>query len=96
MSDKNFTEQAWEWMIDNRGIHRDDVCKKCDGFGVRAYASTSTWRGGIGGAAITSGVCDGCWGSGSQSRPWVDLRKLSAHPELRSALSSIPTGKETK
>lgn len=40
------------------------------------YGSTATWRGGMGGAAMTRDVCDQCWGSGDKHEPWTDLRKL--------------------
>jgi hypothetical protein len=60
-------------------------CPKCDGFGVRAYASTATWRGGMGGSAITDDVCDSCWGSGDAKRPWTDLRKIQAQFEKMTA-----------
>jgi len=51
-------------------------CRQCSGLGVRSYGSTATWRGGIGGQTITSGVCDQCWGSGDADRPWADLQQL--------------------
>jgi len=49
-------------------------CTKCRGSGVRIYSSTATWRGGMGGAAMTRDVCDECWGTGDQDRHGVDLR----------------------
>lgn len=52
------------------------VCQGCQGAGDRVYGSTATWRGGIGGAAMTLGVCDVCWGSGDSAHPWENLRKL--------------------
>lgn len=72
------------YMRDWRGIK--DPCPRCRGFGVRTYGSTSTWHGGIGGAAMTQGVCDGCWGSGDQNRPWVSLRRVEALERLRNAV----------
>jgi len=73
---EGFYEQMLEW----RGIdlHQETPCKNCGGSGVTAYASTSTWRGGIGGTAITVDVCDKCWGSGVASRPWFNLRTFYA------------------
>jgi hypothetical protein len=53
-------------------------CSKCGGTGYRAYGSTATWTGGIGGQAITSDVCDNCWGSGRADKKFGDLRKLRA------------------
>ena len=45
-------------------------CAECGGSGYRLYASTATWRGGIGGQAMTTDVCDKCWGSGDATKPW--------------------------
>jgi len=59
-----------------RGIHQDDVCPRCAGIGVRAYGNTSTWRRGIGGAAITKDACDECWGSGDFRHPWPSHREF--------------------
>jgi len=46
------------------------VCTRCGGYGERAYPSTSTYRGGIGGQMITQDVCDKCWGSGDEAKPY--------------------------
>jgi hypothetical protein len=51
-------------------------CDKCEGFGIRMYGNTSTWRHGIGGAAMTNGVCDQCWGSGNSSKPWPSHKEF--------------------
>ena len=62
-----------------RGINRengDTPCKKCLGAGVCAYGDTSTWHGGAGGQMVTSDICDKCWGSGKENKPWLNLRKL--------------------
>lgn len=61
-----------EW----RGINQNDACQECGGAGVKAYGSTATWRGGIGGQMITNDVCNKCWGSGSRSLPWPSHRRL--------------------
>lgn len=61
-----------EW----RGIPEEECCKKCNGSGKLLYGSTSTWRGGIGGQMMTSAICDKCWGSGNEKRPWLNLRTL--------------------
>jgi hypothetical protein len=65
----------WNRLWDLRSIG-DYPCKLCTGTGVRTYGSTATWRGGIGGQAMTPGVCDCCWGSGDAERPWINLREL--------------------
>lgn len=67
-------EQFLRDMHEYRGVNVP--CKRCGGSGVRTYGSTSTWRGGIGGSAMTSDVCDGCWGSGDAAHKWTNLRKL--------------------
>ena len=53
-----------------------NLCSACGGRGKRMYGSTSTWRGGIAGQAMTLGICDKCWGSGDADRPWLNLRIL--------------------
>lgn len=53
-------------------------CTLCNGRGVRLYGSTATWRGGMGGAAMTWDQCDMCWGSGDMGRPWPSIRELEA------------------
>ncbi len=50
-------------------------CIRCKGSGQRLYSSTTTWRGGIGGCAMTTGVCDKCWGSGDEKNPGENLRE---------------------
>lgn len=76
---EQFEERHIEDMLNWRNIDPefDVVCSECQGSGVKEYASTSTWRGGGGGCAITSDVCDKCWGSGKTNRPGVDLRRLT-------------------
>ena len=62
-----------------------DPCPTCHGSGVVVYASTATWRGGMGGAAMTHDVCDGCWGTGDAHRKGTDLRALRDAEEARVA-----------
>lgn len=50
-------------------------CIRCHGTGQRAYANTTTWRGGIGGQMVTEDTCDRCWGSGDEANPGPNLRK---------------------
>jgi hypothetical protein len=61
-----------------RGIE-GAICTLCDGWGVRFYGSTSTWRGGLGGCAMRHDVCDKCWGSGDMDRSWFNLRNMETH-----------------
>lgn len=63
-------------LRDYRGV--ETPCPVCAGWGVRGYASTARWRGGVGGQMLTSGVCDRCWGSGDESKPGVDLWEVEA------------------
>jgi hypothetical protein len=71
---RGITELAHDIMIDRRAIDSEDRCKACHGWGMRTYGSTATWRGGVGGQAMTTDVCDRCWGSGSASKPWPSWR----------------------
>lgn len=75
-------------MNNEEWLRRRDVetpCSRCRGLGCVWYASTATWRGGLGGASMTQGVCDHCWGSGDEHRHWTDLRKLRAEEDHRVA-----------
>lgn len=74
-------EEHYKWMLDARDI--ETPCMKCQGMGSRAYGSTATWHGGMGGASITSDVCDHCWGSGDEHRHWTDLRRLKSGEDHR-------------
>jgi len=70
------TIEFLEILCRMRGI--ENPCPRCQGTGVRVYSNTATWLGGIGGATLTSDVCDSCWGSGDMRRKGVDLRKLDS------------------
>ena len=74
---EDFLERFLEW----RGIN--SPCTKCQGVGSIAYASTATWRGGVGGAAITWDVCNLCWGSGDATKPWTNLQLMESKNEYR-------------
>ena len=76
MAEINFksTEDFYLVVASLRGV--DTPCKECAGLGVKTYGSTATWRGGIGGQSLTSGVCDKCWGSGDEHRKWPSHRLL--------------------
>ena len=67
-------EEFMTWMWESRNINAP--CAECSGFGVKTYGSTSTWRGGIGGRMITSGVCDRCWGTGDEDNRGVSYRQI--------------------
>lgn len=71
-----------------------DPCENCQGSGKRLYGSTSTWRGGIGGAAMTTDVCDKCWGSGDKYKLGTDLRKAAQVIEdLRREIAELKESK---
>lgn len=57
-------------------MKQNDVCSKCGGIGLRSYANTTTWMGGIGGQSITEDTCDKCWGSGDDENPGPNLRRI--------------------
>ena len=64
-------EQIVVSVLENyRGIEIHEACKDCDGFGIKVYGSTATYRGGIGGQMMTNDVCNKCWGSGRDKHPW--------------------------
>jgi len=70
-------EDVQRMFLEFRGLDPDidQPCKGCDGAGTKAYGSTATWHGGAGGQAITTDVCDRCWGSGNANRPWPSWRE---------------------
>jgi hypothetical protein len=68
-----YEKHYWQ-VISYRGV--EYPCHKCNGLGCITYGSTATWQGGIGGQALTDGVCDHCWGSGDENRKWADLKAL--------------------
>ena len=84
-SDEDMRRTCLAW----RGIQPEDVCPVCDVCGVRVYGSTATWGGGIGGAAMTAGVCDRCWGSGDSANPWTNLRQLRDEESARVAERAV-------
>jgi len=57
--------------------HEEGVCERCGSVGSFMYGNTSTWRNGVGGSMMTVGVCDKCWGSGSQEKPWPSWRAIA-------------------
>ena len=69
-------DYAYQYLLEIRGV--DVPCTKCRGTGVNVYGSTSTWRGGIGGAAMTTDVCASCWGTGDAHRHGVNLKELTS------------------
>lgn len=69
-------QQALDDFITIHWASEINVCTECNGNGFKYYDSTATWRGGIGGAAVTKDVCDVCWGSGDDQNPLTDLKKL--------------------
>ncbi len=80
------SDEALKWMLHRKGI--ETPCERCHGFGSYTYASTATWRGGMGGASMTKDVCNKCWGSGDEHESWTDLRKLQKEEDVRVALAA--------
>lgn len=76
-----------EMVADYRGV--ETPCRACNGWGVRLYGSTSTWRGGAGGASVTRDVCSACWGSGDANRHWLNLRELRKEQRAWEAKQAI-------
>lgn len=73
-------------LIEERGVR--DVCNDCDGLGTKSYGSTATWRGGVGGQAFTTDVCNKCWGSGDSGRKWP------SHSEIQSLRERLAKARE--
>lgn len=85
-------EEEHTRMLAWRGIDvamGDVVCGRCGGAGTRTYGSTATWHGGIGGQAMTLGICDHCWGSGVGDKPWLNLRSLKPQTPQEVAVEAI-------
>lgn len=60
-------------MLEWRGIDVEAgecACTGCGGSGWKTYGSTATYHGGAGGQSLTNDVCDRCWGSGKEGKPW--------------------------
>jgi len=52
------------------------LCRKCQGLGRAGYSNTSTYMHGCGGDMITNDICDQCWGSGDENKPFTNIREL--------------------
>lgn len=50
-------------------------CSACGGPGRRMYPNTATWHRDtqIAGQAFSFDICDKCWGSGDEERPFLNL-----------------------
>lgn len=85
------TRRDWtiEDICDLRGIEPETICRQCGGRGSTMYSNTSTWHHGVGGSAITSDVCDQCWGSGDEARPWTNLRQMRDTERQRIATEAV-------
>ena len=66
----------------------EENCGKCRGTGVRLYGSSSTYRGGFGGQAMTRDLCNACWGSGTTT-PFRDINELYREIEKAKIASAI-------
>lgn len=81
-------DHKFEQFLDWRGIEVGEQCDRCQGAGSYMYSSTATWMGGIGGQAMTVGVCDKCWGSGKKNKPWTNLRAVMSMRDEIAALKA--------
>ena len=68
-------KEVWESVVACRGVKTP--CKDCEGLGTKLYATTGTWRSGIGGSTLTDDVCNKCWGSGDADKHWPSHRLLT-------------------
>jgi hypothetical protein len=75
------TDEIYKQFLEWRGI--ETPCPVCCGSGQKAYSSTATWRGGMGGNACTQDVCNTCWGSGDRNHPWAKLKLLRNSEDRR-------------
>jgi len=80
MLSEEFVLHALAW----RGVEPEDACPECDGSGKITYGSTATYRGGIGGQALTLDICNKCWGSGDRFRHWPSRTQVHLHKPHRS------------
>lgn len=87
MSNTPRTDEILEAVLRYRDV--EDPCTTCRGFGTRAYSSTATWRGGMGGQLCTTDVCDMCWGTGDRHRRGADLRAMRNSEQQRIAETAI-------
>lgn len=78
--------------IDGGVFDVETPCPECRGLGRKTYGSTATWRGGIGGQAMTQGVCDKCWGSGEADKPWKSWREIESLSRQLSTLQEQVKG----
>ena len=77
---KDFPKQLAELgVLQARGV--EIPCETCHGLGTRAYRSTATWHGGIGGQMVTGDVCDKCWGTGDKYQKGANLKTLYSELE---------------
>lgn len=81
--------EDYERFLSWRGIDPGSECDKCHGRGSRVYPSTAVFWGGIGGASMTRGLCDVCWGSGDKHRTWTDLKKWRAEQQFQIAKQAV-------
>lgn len=82
-------QASYKDFLAMRGVEKP--CSACSGVGLYTYGNTSTWRGGIGGQAMTLGICDKCWGSGDADHPWTNLREIAALTAERDKLREMLT-----
>lgn len=82
----------WGDFLRLRGLRYAKLCNDCKGLGVMCYGHGSTWRGGMGTAAMTYDVCDKCWGSGDAEHPWPSQREFE---EMKKIIKDLEERLET-
>ena len=65
------------------------ACPRCKGKASIAYSNTATWRGGMGGAALTSDICNLCWGTGRSDKTGTDLKALLVYQDNQAREASL-------
>lgn len=70
---------GWWWLVTDFAFTRriySDPCARCEGAGHRWYSDGGTWhKPGMATQSFKEDICDLCWGSGSSSSPWLNLRE---------------------
>ena len=76
-------QSCFEKFLEWRNLTKEEVCVSCLGSGVKTYGNTTTWKGGIGGQALTNDICNDCWGTGSKINKGVNLKELDVNTNTK-------------
>lgn len=83
---------VYAWALRWRGIEPGEECPECGGSGWIVYGSTATYMGGIGGAAMTPGACNVCWGSGRRDTIWPSHKAMRLSARATDSPKDSTTG----